>query len=42
MVVIGLIYAASAVDQMLKGNTGMALAFSGWAMGQMGMAWALK
>ena len=42
MIVIGLIYAASAVDQMLKGNTGMAMAFGGWAMGQMGMAWAVK
>jgi hypothetical protein len=42
MIVIGLIYAASAVDQILKGNIGMGLAFAGWSLGQMGMAWAVR
>lgn len=42
MIVIGLIYAASAVDQFTKGNIGMALAFAGWSLGQMGMAYAVR
>jgi hypothetical protein len=42
MIVIGLIYAASAYDQFTKGNVGMAMAFAGWFMGQMGMAYAVK
>jgi len=42
MIIIGLIYAASSVDQFLKGEIGMALAFAGWSLGQMGMAWAVK
>ena len=42
MLVIGLIYAASAVDQFIKGEVGMAMAFAGWSIGQMGMAWAVK
>ena len=42
MIVIGLIYAVSAYDQFTKGNTGMAMAFAGWSMGQMGMAWAVR
>jgi hypothetical protein len=42
MVIIGLIYAASAVDQFIKGEIGMGLAFAGWSLGQMGMAWAVK
>jgi hypothetical protein len=42
MIVIGLIYAASAVDQFIKGEMGTALAFAGWSLGQMGMAWAVK
>ena len=42
MVVIGLIYAASAIDQFIKGELGMAIAFAGWSLGQLGMAWAVK
>lgn len=42
MIVIGLIYAASAFDQALKGNIGLAIAFVGWSFGQFGMAWAVR
>ena len=42
MIVIGLIYAASAIDQFIKGELGMAIAFAGWSLGQLGMAWAVK
>jgi len=42
MVIIGLIYAASAVDQFTKGQIGTSLAFAGWSFGQFGMAWAVK
>ena len=42
MIVIGLIYAVSAFDQITKGNIGMGLAFAGWSLGQMGMAWAVR
>ena len=42
MIIIGLIYAASAADQFTKGNVGMGLAFTGWSFGQFGMAWAVK
>jgi hypothetical protein len=42
MLIIGLIYAISAADQFIKGNIGMALAFAGWSLGQMGMAWAVR
>lgn len=42
MIIIGLIYAASAVDQLIKGEIGLALAFAGWSLGQMGMAYAVK
>ncbi len=42
MIIIGLIYAVSAYDQFTKDNLGMAMAFSGWAMGQLGMAWVVK
>lgn len=42
MIIIGIIYAVSAVDQFIKGNVGMAVAFAGWSLGQMGMAWALR
>lgn len=42
MIIIGLIYAVSAYDQITKGNIGMGMAFAGWSMGQMGMAYAVK
>ncbi len=42
MIIIGLIYAVSAYDQFTKGNIGMGMAFVGWSMGQMGMAWAVR
>ena len=42
MIIIGLIYAVSAYDQFTKGNMGMALAFAGWSMGQMGVALAVR
>lgn len=42
MLIIGLIYAISSYDQFTKGNVGMALAFAGWSMGQMGMAYAVR
>jgi glucose uptake protein GlcU len=42
MIVIGLIYAISSYDQFTKDNVGMALAFAGWSMGQMGMAYAVR
>jgi hypothetical protein len=42
MIVIGLIYAVSAYDQFTKGNVGMAMAFVGWSLGQMGMAYAVR
>jgi hypothetical protein len=41
MLTIALIYAVSAFDQFRLGNTGMGLAFVGWAFGQMGMAYAV-
>ena len=41
MIAIGLIYAGCAFDQFKLGNTGMGMAFAGWAMGQMGMAYAV-
>ena len=42
MLIIGLIYAVSAYDQFTKGNIGLGMAFAGWSMGQMGMAYAVK
>ena len=42
MIIIGIIYAVSAYDQFTKGNIGMAMAFAGCSLGQMGMAWAVK
>ena len=42
MIIIALIYAASAVDQFVKGEIGLAIAFAGWSLGQFGMAWAVK
>ena len=42
MLIIGLIYAASSVDQFIKGELGTGLAFAGWSLGQLGMAWAVK
>jgi hypothetical protein len=41
MIAIGLIYTLSAYDQFTKGNVGMGMAFTGWAFGQMGMAYAV-
>lgn len=41
MITIGLIYLACSADQFRLGNTGMGLAFAGWAFGQMGMAYAV-
>lgn len=41
MITIGLIYAVCSYDQFRLGNTGMGMAFAGWAMGQMGMAYAV-
>jgi hypothetical protein len=42
MIIIGLIYAVSAYDQFTKGNIGLAMAFTGWFFGQMGMAYAVR
>lgn len=42
MIIIGLIYAVSSYDQFTKGNVGMAMAFAGWSLGQMGMAYAVR
>ena len=42
MLIIGLIYAASSVDQFIKGELGTGMAFAGWSLGQLGMAWAVK
>lgn len=42
MLIIGLIYAASSLDQFTKGEIGTGLAFAGWSFGQFGMAWAVK
>jgi len=42
MLIIALIYAASSVDQFLKGEFGTSMAFAGWSLGQIGMAWAVK
>jgi hypothetical protein len=42
MIIIALLYAASAVDQFMKGEFGTAIAFAGWSIGQLGMAWAVK
>ena len=42
MLIITLIYAVSSVDQFIKGEIGTGLAFAGWSLGQIGMAWAVK
>ena len=41
MLTIGLIYAYCSYDQFSIGNVGMGSAFAGWALGQMGMAYAV-
>jgi len=41
MLAIGVIYAVCAFDQFKLGNTGLGLAFLGWFLGQMGMAYAV-
>ena len=38
---IGLIYAYCAFDMFRKGDMGHALAFAGWAVGQIGMVYAV-
>lgn len=42
MIIIGLIYAGCAYDQFSQGNVGLSVAFAGWFIGQMGMAYAVK
>jgi len=42
MIIIGIIYAVSAYDQLTKGNIGIGLAFIGWSFGQFGMAYAVR
>jgi hypothetical protein len=37
-----IIYAAVAVDQYLKGNTGMAIAWAGYSLANIGLAMASK
>lgn len=42
MLIIAIIYGASALDQFIKGEIGTGIAFAGWSLGQLGMAWAVK
>ena len=42
MLIIAVMYAVSAYEQLRSGNVGLGLAFSGWSVGQLGMAWAVK
>ena len=39
--VIGVIYAYCAFDMFKRGDMGHALAFAGWAVGQIGMVYAV-
>jgi hypothetical protein len=42
MLVIAVMYAAASYEQFILGNFGLAAAFAGWSIGQIGMAWAVK
>ena len=37
--IVGVIYAAIAVDQLTNGNTSMAIVFAGYAFGNAGFWW---
>lgn len=39
---VGLVYAAVALDQWLKGNAGMAITFGGYALSNIGLMMAVK
>jgi hypothetical protein len=42
MLIIAVMYAAASYEQFILGNFGLAAAFAGWSIGQIGMAWAVK
>ena len=42
MLVIAVMYAVASYEQFVLGNFGLAAAFAGWRIGQIGMAWAVK
>lgn len=42
MLVIAVMYGISAFEQLRAGNFGLGVAFGAWAIGQLGMAWAVK